>query len=70
MEKDDTFWVYVVDEQGGKLPIREVTWVLSEDAGEREVWVGVYAATPKGMEEGDREKLVVGFEGLEWEFRD
>lgn len=49
-DEDDTFWVYVVDSEGKKLPIREVTWVLSDVDGkgvDREAWVGVYAATPK-----------------------
>jgi regulation of enolase protein 1 (concanavalin A-like superfamily) len=48
-DKDDTFWVYVIGEEG-KKPIREVTWVLSDvegKGGDREVWVGVYSATPK-----------------------
>ena len=59
------------------MPIREVTWVLSEDGGEREAWVGVYAATPTIDGVGDlvdgrdgREELNVGFGGLEWVFRD
>ena len=67
-EKDDTFWVFVVGEGGVKLPIREVTWVLSEKPGEREVWVGVYAATPNPAKEG--EELEVLFEGLEYGFRE
>lgn len=70
-EKDDTFWVYVIKNVEGKkvkTPIREVTWVLS-DQDVKEVWVGVYAATPTGMEEGDRKAFNVHFEDLKWQFR-
>jgi uncharacterized protein len=70
-EGDDTFWVYVLDGEK-KSPVREVTWVLSEkgeEGSDREAWVGVYAATPTGMEEGSRAELEVRFEGLEFSER-
>ena len=55
-----TLWIYVVD--GEKLvPIREVTWALS-DGENRDCWVGVFAAS------GDAEKkkeFEVYFEGFE-----
>jgi len=65
-EKDDTLWIYAVDGEN-KAPLREVTWILSED-GNSEVWVGVYAARPMP---GDN--LEVKFEAFElqllWELR-
>ena len=62
---DDTLWIFIVD--GDKrIPIREITWALSETSVE-DCWVGVYAATPtvpKGSE-----ALDVQFEGWELEVR-
>lgn len=67
---DDTLWIYSVAKGGDgekRIPIREVTWVLGngEKPEEKEVWVGVYAASPKP----DGGKLEVGFEGWELEVR-
>jgi regulation of enolase protein 1 (concanavalin A-like superfamily) len=64
-EKDDTLWIFVVDEEGKRVPVREVTWVLSEPE-ERECWVGVYTAMPKA----DGRDLEVKFEGWELEVRE
>lgn len=64
MERDpeaDTLWIYVVD-GARRHPIREVTWILSES--DVQVWVGVYAASPKP----DGKKLEVKFEGWELDF--
>lgn len=64
--KDDTLWIYVIDGQK-KIPIREVTWALSQPGAEI-CWVGVYAATPTtvGVEALDK-SLNVKFEGWELE---
>ncbi|KAJ5214855.1 hypothetical protein N7468_010534 [Penicillium chermesinum] len=43
-EPDDSLWIYVV-EGNHRSPIREVTWIFSEE-GVQETWVGVYAARP------------------------
>lgn len=43
-EPDDSLWVYAVD-RGQRSPIREVTWIFSEE-GVQETWVGVYTAQP------------------------
>ena len=59
--KEGTLWIYVIDGEK-RIPLREVTWVLSEK--EQEIWVGVYAATPT-TERGGRGKLVVEFR--DWE---
>jgi len=57
--EEGTLWIYAVD--GGKrIPLREVTWILSEK--EQDIWVGVYAAKPN--EGGD---LVVEFKDWELE---
>ena len=65
-EKDDTLWIYVIDGQT-KVPIREVTWVLSEPDAEV-CWVGVYAATPTiGGPDDESKPLNVKFEGWELE---
>jgi regulation of enolase protein 1 (concanavalin A-like superfamily) len=61
--KDDTLWIYIIDGEK-KIPIREVTWALSEP-GSGECWVGVYAATPNPVETG--KSLEVKFEGWELE---
>jgi uncharacterized protein len=67
--KDDTLWIYVIDGQN-KIPIREVTWALSEP-GTDICWIGVYAATPTiaGEETADH-SLKVKFEGWQLETRD
>jgi len=52
-----TLWLYVID-GAKKIPMREVTWALSEP--EQEVWVGVYVAKPI-----DGPELVVEFK--DWE---
>lgn len=61
MREKDTMWIYAVDGEK-RIPLREVTWVLSEE--EQEVWVGVYSATPT-TERNGRGKLVVEFR--DWE---
>lgn len=76
MERDEeagTLWLYSVEGDGRRNPIREVTWVFSDDEEltgkgdrEREIWVGVYAATPilEGRK-GEGDALTVRFEGWE-----
>lgn len=65
-EKDDTLWIYVIDGQT-KVPIREVTWVLSEPDPEV-CWIGVYAARPTiGGPDDETKPLNVKFEGWELE---
>jgi regulation of enolase protein 1 (concanavalin A-like superfamily) len=55
-----TLWIYVVD--GEKLvPIREVTWALS-DGENRDMWVGVFAASEDSKK---KKEFVVDFEGFE-----
>jgi hypothetical protein len=44
-------WIYAVEESGERSPVREVTWVFEETAGDSashgELWLGVYAARPQ-----------------------
>ncbi|KFY35915.1 hypothetical protein V494_05499 [Pseudogymnoascus sp. VKM F-4513 (FW-928)] len=61
--KEGTLWIYVLDGEK-RIPLREVTWVLSEK--EQEVWVGVYSATPT-TERNGRGKLVVEFKNWKLE---
>ncbi|KFY36747.1 hypothetical protein V495_07629 [Pseudogymnoascus sp. VKM F-4514 (FW-929)] len=63
VRENDTMWIYAIDGEK-KIPLREVTWVLSEK--EQEVWVGVYSATPT-TERNGRGKLVVEFKDWELE---
>ena len=49
-ESDNSLWIYLV-EGVQKSPIREITWVFSEE-NVKECWVGVYAARPS-REGGD-----------------
>lgn len=69
--KDDTLWIYIIDGER-KVPVREVTWALSEPGNEI-CWIGVYAATPTISVEGGplntSEPLHVMFEGWELEVR-
>lgn len=53
--KDDSLWIYLVEDGGQRTPLREVTWAL--ETGVRDLWVGVYGARPSA-EGGD---LVVSF---------
>jgi regulation of enolase protein 1 (concanavalin A-like superfamily) len=59
---DGSLWVWLVSEGGQKLPLREVTW-WGDLAKETEVWIGVYAAKPGPH--GEKDELVVKFEGLQ-----
>jgi regulation of enolase protein 1 (concanavalin A-like superfamily) len=73
-DDDDTLWIYVLHQDGDggeekRIPVREVTWALSEgekmDGVEkmmREVWVGVYAATPTAEDGRTLEVKFTGFE--------
>jgi regulation of enolase protein 1 (concanavalin A-like superfamily) len=63
---DDTLWIFIVDGQT-RIPIREITWALSETSVQ-DCWVGVYAATPTVTEENGA--LDVQFEGWELEVRE
>lgn len=66
-EKEGTLWIYVVLESGTRVPLRECTWVLSEE--EQDVWVGVYAATPTVEGRKEEDALVVKFDGWELELK-
>ena len=63
-EEDGSLWIYLIDGEGGRSPMREVTWWGALD-GETEVWVGVYAARPDP--EGRGGELEVRFSGLKIE---
>jgi len=71
-EKEGTLWIYVIDGER-RIPIREVTWVLSE-AGEMECWVGVYAATPtiegSSIKNGTEHELKVQFSGWQLQIKE
>ena len=60
-EEDGSLWVYLVHGNGGRSPMREVTWWGALE-GEVEVYVGVYAARPDP--EGRGGELGVRFRGL------
>lgn len=59
---DGSLWIWLVSEEGKKLPLREVTW-WGDLAKETEIWIGVYAAKP--APHGEKDDLVVKFDGLE-----
>ena len=63
LEHDGTLWIYVVDGEK-KIPIREVTWFLSE-GDESELWVGAFVARPTVAGEGKEKSLVADFK--DWE---
>ncbi|ETN43044.1 uncharacterized protein HMPREF1541_02202 [Cyphellophora europaea CBS 101466] len=59
--KDGSLWVYVIEDDGSKAALREVTWWadLPKDAA---LWVGPFAAKP--APNGEKEDLVVHFDNL------
>ena len=57
-----SLWVYLVEGEGARRPIREVTWAFA--GAEEECWVGVYAARPTETQAGAGEGLEVRFSGL------
>ena len=61
--EEGTLWIYVIDGEK-KIPVREVTWILSE-GDDKECWVGVYAANPTVSKERTEQGLVVSFKGWE-----
>ncbi|KZF20542.1 hypothetical protein L228DRAFT_213211 [Xylona heveae TC161] len=62
-EKDGSLWIYVIEADGEKRPVREVTWAF-DSQDKAECWVGAFAAKPSN-EAGN---LEVQFDGLEIEF--
>ena len=73
-ERVESLWIYIINEQGEKLGIREITWwfrhdIVGGEASEapRSLLIGVYGARPTVPEGAGREKeeLVVKFEGFE-----
>ena len=62
-KEEGTLWIYVVDGEK-KVPIREVTWILSE-GDKKECWIGVYVAKPTTSAEGTPQELIVNFKGWE-----
>lgn len=66
-EVEKTLWIYVVvaskeSVKEDRIPLREVTWILSEE--DQDLLVGVYAAKPTAGGNGD---LIVKFRGWELE---
>jgi regulation of enolase protein 1 (concanavalin A-like superfamily) len=63
----DVLWVYVVGQDGEKMPVREVTSMFldSDDAEDKKCWVGCFAAKPTESKEIDAKNLKVHFTGFE-----
>ncbi|KAK5053999.1 hypothetical protein LTR84_001961 [Exophiala bonariae] len=59
--EDGSLWVWLVGVDGKKHALREVTWYGNLDKSV-EIWVGVYVAKP--APNGEKDDLVVDFEGL------
>nr|POE89926.1 uncharacterized protein CFP56_20395 [Quercus suber] len=64
-----TLWIYYIDTEGKKVPLREVKWTpLSNPvpgSENDEMWVGVYAAKPKTDADQSSAELEVKF--WDWE---
>lgn len=58
---DGSLWVWLVGSDGQKHALREVTWYAGLEKSVQ-VWVGVYVAKPAPS--GEKDDLVVDFEGL------
>lgn len=61
-----SLWVYYLPKgaDGEKVPVREVTWVFGDEAGDREGWtveVGQYVARPETDVKTEGEELHVKF---------
>lgn len=76
-EKVESLWVYIIEETGEKMGIRQINWWFKHDALDKKVTtdseknrcllIGVYAARPK-IPEGqgrEHEELVVKLDGFE-----
>jgi len=63
---DGSLWVWLLDDNGKRRPLREVTWWgdLAQDA---ECWIGCYAAKP--APHGEKDDLVVHFDAFTVELR-
>ncbi|KAI6381291.1 hypothetical protein MCOR25_001224 [Pyricularia grisea] len=61
-ENGVSLWVYSVEADGAKKPLREVCWVFADDMQNWEVKVEAYAARPA---KGTTEELGVEFGGLD-----
>lgn len=64
IKENKALWIYVVDGEM-RIPIRQVTWILSGDLEGVECWVGIFAARPRVSEQGEDAGLVVKFEKFE-----
>ncbi|CZT09979.1 uncharacterized protein RAG0_14583 [Rhynchosporium agropyri] len=68
-KENGTLWVYAIGEDGGRTPLREITWILSPQGNggspDREAWVGIYAATP--ILEGRDKNGALCVEFRDWE---
>ncbi|KAG9051365.1 hypothetical protein FS837_008460 [Tulasnella sp. UAMH 9824] len=71
-EEDDgklgpSLWVYLVQDDGEKLAVREVTWAFENASGDAALQVGIYACrpTPLGNAGEDKEELIVHFTDYE-----
>ncbi|KAG4435298.1 hypothetical protein IFR05_009224 [Cadophora sp. M221] len=73
-KEEGTLWVYVVERDGRRVPLRENTWILSPSGNggspDREAWVGVYAATPILQGRDEIGALSVEFRDWELELED
>ena len=68
VERDDTtVWIYYVDGQGAKVPLREIAWVYGDNDGQGwEVEVGALVARPNKEVQGALEATFQALD-VEWE---
>ncbi|KAH9215244.1 hypothetical protein DL95DRAFT_336785 [Leptodontidium sp. 2 PMI_412] len=71
---EGTLWIYVVEGDGKRVPLRENTWILSPEGNggspDREAWVGIFAATPILEGRDKTGALTVEFKDWELELED
>ncbi|KAL1953813.1 hypothetical protein VTO42DRAFT_2140 [Malbranchea cinnamomea] len=65
-EQDGSLWIYLIDAEGVKTPIREVTWAFEKE-DMVDCWIGVYAARPN---KNTTEMLEVKFSQWELDIAD
>lgn len=57
-------YVYVVGQDGKRMPVRQITSMFFDVDEESDCWVGCFAARPT-VTDGEKEELVVSFGGFE-----
>ena len=64
---DTSLWIYHVDKDGVKKPLREVTWLFHDLDEETKCWVGAFCAKPIADSDDPNRSLTMSVEDFELE---